>query len=307
MNDDNMAARLARNYSGDIDLLKRIIDAIPANVFFKDTDCKYQVVSHVCDLLNRREEGWTIIGKTDLEVQYDQALAKFYYEDDRKIIETRQGNRYTSEMEFYGEKYYYDIIKEPVIDESGEVIGVIGLVNDVTELVRLQEKLRIISITDHLTGVYNRTYFEQKIAELESGNSGPVSVIMCDANGLKFFNDNFGHPAGDALLKETVALIQDTVGDEGEVMRIGGDEFVIFCPGSSEDAGKSLVERLREQEKERRVGGLPISNSYGVATAATGNKIRAAFMAADRMMYAEKANAKEAYIRMLTEQLEEKP
>ena len=165
---DNLAELLAQKYYLDKEMLKIIIEAIPANVFFKDKECRYQMVSHVCDMLNGGNEEWTIIGKTDFEVQKDPELAKFYYEDDKKIIETRKGARYISEMVFNGEKYYYEITKEPVINIEGDLIGIVGLVNDITELKRLQEELRAISITDTLTGAYNRNYFEQKMIELIS-------------------------------------------------------------------------------------------------------------------------------------------
>ena len=302
MKNDNLAEHLSQKYHLNKEMLKIIIEAIPANVFFKDTDCKYQMVSHVCHMLNGGNEGWTIIGKTDFEVQHDPELAKFYYEDDRKIIETRKGNRYISEMVFNGEKYYYDIIKEPVIDVEGNLIGIIGLVNDITALKRLQEELRVISITDKLTGVYNRTYFEQKMVELMSNGFFTLSIIMCDSNGLKFFNDNFGHKKGDALLIETVCLIKEVIGDAGEVMRIGGDEFIIFCLDCSEETCKIMVDELRSKEKENHGIGLPISSSYGYTTVKGNNTdLESAIKIAEEMMYKEKARVKADYIKKLKE------
>jgi diguanylate cyclase (GGDEF)-like protein/PAS domain S-box-containing protein len=298
---DNLAAKLACN-PFDAEKLKLIIDSIPANVFFKDTDCRYQMASRVCEQLNGGDEDWTIVGKTDLEVQNDPELAKFYYEDDKKIIESREGSHYISEMVFDGEKYYYEITKEPVIDAGGNVIGVVGLVNDITELKRLQEELRLMSITDTLTGVYNRTYYEQKLAELSANRCTSLSIIMCDTNGLKFFNDTFGHQKGDALLLETVSMLNDAVGDACEIMRIGGDEFVILCPDCSEDECKVWIEEMRKQEKETKVFGLPISNAYGYA-ALKGDEynLLAALGAAEEMMYQEKALIKADYLQQLQE------
>lgn len=80
-----------------------------------------------------------------------------------------------SEMVFNGENFYYEIIKDPVIDVEGNLIGIVGLVNDITDIRRLQEELRIMSITDKLTGIYNRTYFEQKMVELMSNEYSTLS------------------------------------------------------------------------------------------------------------------------------------
>lgn len=302
MTDNYFSELLSIKYQQNKEMLKIILESIPANVFFKDTKCRYQLASHVCEMLNMGGDEWTIIGKTDLEVQKDPSLARFYYEDDKKIIRTRKGSHYISEMAFKGEKYYYEITKEPVIDFDGNLMGIIGLVIDVTELKRLQEEMRVMSITDKLTGAYNRTYFEQKLASLKESGAAGLSVIMFDANGLKFFNDKFGHGKGDALLIETVRAAREALGDAGEVMRIGGDEFIVLLYDCPEERCIEMVSRMKERERDCSVSGLPVSNSYGYA--AVKGKSRdpeSAIKLAEERMYAEKSGARDGYIQRLRE------
>ncbi|AFA48185.1 sensor domain-containing diguanylate cyclase [Acetobacterium woodii] len=292
--------KIANKYDFDLNMLKMIIESIPANVFFKDPQCRYQMVSHLCSMLSCDEEGWSIIGKTDLEVQKDPELAKLYYEDDLQIIKTRKGAHYFSEMVFGKEKYYYEIIKEPIIDGDGNLQGIVGIVNDVTELKRLEEKAHHVSITDKLTGAYNRNYYEQKIIEIPQKDNLILSVIMCDTNGLKFLNDNFGHQTGDMLLKITVSIIKNVIGDSGEVMRIGGDEFMIFCYDCPEEQCRNLIKDIREKEQDWKYFNIPISNAYGYATIRANNcDLATAVKEAEQMMYQDKEKTKESYLENL--------
>lgn len=302
MGNDTLEAFLATKYPLSIEVLRQIIEAIPANVFFKDLDCKYRMTSHICDQLNTGGEGWTIIGKTDLEVQPDADLGRFYYEDDKKIIKTRTGSHYVSKMVFGGVDYYYEITKEPVFGPEGTLLGVVGLVTDISELKRLQEKLRLLSVTDQLTGVYNRTYYQQRLAELADSGFSSLSVIMSDTNCLKFFNDGYGHRTGDELLTKTAALLKNGIGSEGEIMRVGGDEFVIFCENCTELRCRELIRGIKAAETNYTVLGCPISNSYGCATASgSGAALSNAISEAERMMYREKKLAKAAYLKALQE------
>lgn len=280
--------------------LRSIIKAIPANMFFKDTECRYQMVSKVCEMLNQGDKDWTIIGKTDLEIQTDPEIAQIYYEDDKKIIATGKGSHYVSEMEFNGIKYYFEISKEPVYDNSGCLLGIVGLVNDISEIKRLQYELYCMSFIDKLTGSYNRNYYEQKKQKYMSEAALTLSVIMCDTNCLKFVNDNFGHSKGDELLAKTAHILNEVVGDHGEVMRIGGDEFIVFCEQCSEDKCKELVGQIKDKEQEYQMMGVRLSNSYGYAALVENNiDIESAINVAEKMMYAEKKFIKPIYLSKL--------
>ena len=119
-----------------------LMDAIPANVFFKDTSCRYQMASHICQMINSGgDPNLTIFGKTDLEIQPDEKLGRKFYEEDRHIIAEGKSYDYLQAMRFGNDTYYYQITKNPVRDYDGNIIGVVGLINDMTEQIRLQNEL----------------------------------------------------------------------------------------------------------------------------------------------------------------------
>ncbi|MDO4554963.1 MAG: diguanylate cyclase [Lachnospiraceae bacterium] len=181
------------NDSYTMEDLERIFRAIPANVFFKDTLCRYQIASQVCSMLTEGDADFSIIGKTDLEVQKEPALGKQYYEEDCRLIAEGGQLKYLSEMHFGGQTYYYEIIKRAVYQPDGKILGIIGMVTDRTETIALQHQLRTISLTDALTQLHNRTFFQQYLENQITPEQLPISIIACDCNNLKYINDTFGH------------------------------------------------------------------------------------------------------------------
>lgn len=138
----------------------------------------------------------------------------------------------------------------------------------------LQEKLRSQALSDPLTGLFNRRFFEQKLEE-HSMNSAtseqPLSLLMLDLDHFKRFNDNFGHDAGDFVLKEISALLKQSVSEDEIACRLGGEELAILLPHySMEQAtefGQVLCDAVRSMHLEHK--GLSLGQlgvSIGVAT-----------------------------------------
>jgi len=91
-----------------------------------------------------------------------------------------------------------------------------------------QEKLRFLSLHDGLTGLYNRTFFDQEINRVNDYNYQSIGVISCDVDGLKFVNDTLGHSAGDEMLIQMAKILTMVYKNKGQVIRMGGDEFIIL-------------------------------------------------------------------------------
>jgi len=180
---------------------------------------------------------------------------------------------------------------EPLL-AGGEVIGVLylrGVVgaenrfrltvlteNIASALVnhRLQRGLREQTIRDPLTGLFNRRYMEETLA-LEIARAtrtgSPLSVVMCDVDHFKRFNDEFGHEAGDAVLQAVAAEMRSRFRDGDVVCRFGGEEFTIIAPGSSAGVLAKRVEAVRQAISELMVsqGGRTLGSttmSFGIAT-----------------------------------------
>jgi diguanylate cyclase (GGDEF)-like protein len=138
----------------------------------------------------------------------------------------------------------------------------------------LQEKLRSQALSDPLTGLFNRRFFEQKLTEhaMNSATSEqPLSLLMLDLDHFKRFNDNFGHDAGDFVLKEISALLKRSVGDDEIACRLGGEELAVLLPQSNmkqaTEFANTLCEAVRSLHLEYK--GLSLGQlgvSIGVST-----------------------------------------
>jgi len=180
---------------------------------------------------------------------------------------------------------------EPLL-AGGEVIGVLhlkGVVgaenrfrltvlteNIASALVnhRLQRHLREQTIRDPLTGLFNRRYMEETLA-LEiaraSRSASPLSLVMCDVDHFKRFNDEFGHEAGDAVLQAVAAEMRSRFRDGDILCRFGGEEFTIIAPGTAATDLAARVEFVRQAISELTVsqGGRMLGSttmSFGIAT-----------------------------------------
>ncbi len=282
---------LIQKYPFSPDRLRIILNAIPANVFFKDTEGRYQITSHICERLNAAGSDG-IVGKTDLDIQADAALGRKFHGEDMEIIRTGVEMHYMQEMIFDGVPYYYDISKMPVYD-GGVIVGIIGIVQDVTEHIQLQRQLREWSEIDALTGVGNRLRYNKLI---DGGGSFryPTSVVMADCNRLKTINDRYGHSGGDLMLVTTVNNIRRILADRGQMLRLGGDEFLIIIPECDEHECRSFIAQFRESESSIQIYGVPLSTSYGYSVMnSSADSLADAVKAADAYMYEEKAKYKQ--------------
>lgn len=119
---------------------------------------------------------------------------------------------------------------------------------DRTDYYKMSEDLRKISITDSLTDLYNRRFFQDRISEEieRSRRHGlPVSLIMLDIDNFKQYNDTYGHLAGDEALRLTAATIKNSVRNIDRVTRYGGEEFAVILPMTAIAAARDIAERIR--------------------------------------------------------------
>ncbi len=169
----------------------------------------------------------------------------------------------------------------------------------------LREALRLQTIRDALTGLYNRRYLEESVERelhrMERRNQ-PAGFAMMDLDHFKTFNDTFGHEGGDALLRAFGQFLREHLRKEDVACRFGGEEFcILFCECSLEETVQ-LMEKLRSQFKRLTVqhGGqhlAPVTMSVGVAAYPNhGTTVSDLIGAADSALYLAKANGRDCVV-----------
>jgi diguanylate cyclase (GGDEF)-like protein len=159
----------------------------------------------------------------------------------------------------------------------------------------------ILLYKDKLTGLYNKTFFEEELSRLDTKRQLPISLIMGDINGLKLINDAFGHSMGDSVLKKAAEIMTSSFRDEDIISRVGGDEFVILLPMTMEKTALEIVERVKKKCEKNPLEYIKINISFGVATKTSMeediNKIYK--KAEDRMYFNKLKESKEAKLSMI--------
>lgn len=268
-----------------------MLDAINENIFYKDTEGRYMLATHVCSMLNSNgDPDFTIFGKTDMEVQPDKTLGRKFYEEDMRIVKTGESLKYIQEMQFGPDVYYYEITKNPVIDDDGSVMGIVGVIKDLSELMRMQKQLEYYSITDRMTQTFNRSYYES--GKFKEGLQYPICVVMADVNNLKYYNDNYGHKEGDVLIKTIVNNIQRFLRPDDRMIRIGGDEFLLLLQNCDKAQGDAIVAQIRSAESQLKLQGIVIETAYGSSVAHQEDELKPAMVKADEEMYINKRKSK---------------
>ncbi len=158
----------------------------------------------------------------------------------------------------------------PRFNMNNEIDGLIHVVRDISARKRMEEKLQTLSITDELTGLYNRRgFFTFANQELKRSNRMKEGILLLysDLDHLKAINDGFGHEKGDQLLVKTANLLKDIFRESDIIARIGGDEFVVFSTSNTRKDIEPLQARLEkgiEDYNKKRDHIFKLSLSAGI-------------------------------------------
>ena len=157
-----------------------------------------------------------------------------------------------------------------------------------------KQNLRLLSTTDHLTGIFNRHYLEEVFkAEHHSISLHQHTLILLDIDHFKHINDVYGHLTGDAILKTVSSLLQQSVRANDCLIRWGGDEFIIFAPRTNPNQAIHIAEKIRHH-----IGGMtttlkePLTVSIGIAGSHANDTLETLLLRADKALYDAKASGR---------------
>lgn len=175
--------------------------------------------------------------------------------DDRvELMKELEENDLAKNKEFIlkkkdGTAFWASLTSTAVRDDSGRMIYYDTVLEDISERKDLEEEVKRLSITDELTGVYNRRYFNQNLPdEIRTAERwrSALSLIMIDIDDFKQYNDRYLHLEGDEVLKQTANVICHVIRKEMDwATRFGGDEFAIILPGLTTSQAAKVGERIR--------------------------------------------------------------
>ncbi|HVU44950.1 MAG TPA: GGDEF domain-containing protein, partial [Terracidiphilus sp.] len=186
------------------------------------------------------------------------------------------------------------LLKQKVLLEQAVQRRTEDLEREKAELTRAREQMRHFAEHDDLTGLWNHRIIVERLrieVERSRRENSPLSVILMDLDHFKQINDTFGHPVGDAALKELGAILLRSVRSYDWVGRYGGEEFLLILPGSNFSSARLRAEQLRMAVHATRVmsGDKPIAMtaSFGVASGFP-TDYEALIKAADTALYTAK-------------------
>jgi diguanylate cyclase (GGDEF)-like protein/PAS domain S-box-containing protein len=242
--------RAARELDETKRFLDSIIENIPISVIVKDLETfKYILVNRAFELMHDLPRS-QFLGRTVFDI-YKTDDAQRLHNHDLEAISAPDGILF-AEHEWDSLKRGKRIQATSRIvlrDSTGKAKYLIGVIDDITERRKTDQRIAFLAHHDALTGLANRTALTQKIedaAARQRRRGEPFSVLLLDLDRFKQVNDTLGHPAGDTLLTEVAARLNGLIRETDTLARLGGDEFAIVQAGETQqrEAAAGLANRI---------------------------------------------------------------
>jgi diguanylate cyclase (GGDEF)-like protein len=164
------------------------------------------------------------------------------------------------------------------------------------ELLEANRALAQAAVTDGLTGLKNHRAFQETLhsaVQMAERLQQPLSLVMFDIDHFKQFNDTFGHPAGDELLRQVAQVLRESARAYDVAARYGGEEFALLLPNTTLEQAVQVAERLRQQIRAIENPHAPVSASFGVATYRRGTPPATLVYEADAALYRAKRSGRD--------------
>jgi len=274
---------LQNKVNSDKLFLQIMLDTMPNPVFYKDIQGNYQNCndSFSKTILGISKED--IIGKSlfDLPSVIPSELAKLYHKKDQVLFDNPGTQVYEGKVKCSdGITRIFLFNKATVSDEFKNVLGIVGIMLDITELkenqIKLDEKnkeLETLSYTDALTGLLNRRRFDELFIQrirISKRYKYVLNFAIIDVDNFKLYNDNYGHYEGDNVLKVLSRTInQRLLRPDDYLFRLGGEEFGLLYHTSDEESSLQLIENIRSDVENLNIEHIN-NNDFNKVTISVG-------------------------------------
>jgi diguanylate cyclase (GGDEF)-like protein/PAS domain S-box-containing protein len=270
------------SFPGELAMLRAVMASVPDLIYVKDRQSRFLFANQGTADLMGAASGGELRGKSDFDY-YPTELAAGFYQDEQKVIQS--GVPLVSQDEHIregdGRVRWLLTTKVPFRDEAGKAIGIIGIGRNITalketetELKRARENLHFRATHDSLTSLLNREaildMLGREIARSSREHSA-TAVLLADLDHFKNVNDQFGHPVGDEVLRETARRFLRAVRTYDLVGRLGGEEFLVILGGCGAQEALARADQLRQSIEELPMpttgGPIALTISIGVLPA----------------------------------------
>lgn len=281
-------ALLASN--NDLKRFADIIDRYVATVTTKTNTIVTSVSSAYAKLSGHNKE--ELIGQKINIVKHPDTPKEIYNDMWKNIANGMQWSGELKNRHKDGSIYWIDQTIIPIKNENDMITEYMSVGTDITA----KKELETLSTTDQLTGIFNRRKLDEIISDTYNyakRYGRDVCVMMIDIDYFKRVNDTYGHPVGDTTLKSVTALLSRNIRKSDRIGRFGGEEFMVICPETDENAALILAEKLRmliDQHTFETLGNTTIS--IGVAQLRSEDTAEQWIERADKALYCAKQNGR---------------
>jgi diguanylate cyclase (GGDEF)-like protein/PAS domain S-box-containing protein/putative nucleotidyltransferase with HDIG domain len=219
---------------------------------------------------------------------YNLVIEAINHNSNEFLQNPKQQKHYIMEVEQYrkdGSTLWTEISASYRFTSNGELEMLI-VSRNIDERKKVEQERNYLNFHDHLTGLYNRRFFEAELNRLDVQRNLPMTVIVGDVNGLKLINDSFGHAKGDELLAKVGEILKSQFREDEIIARLSGDEFAIVLPKTNSGSADLILERLRRAMSNEKIADLQLSVSFGYGVKEFKDQmITAILKKAEDMMY----------------------
>lgn len=237
------------------EFLKILFEAIPYPIFFKNDEFKYiKFNSAFINILNMDKND--IYGKTAFEI-FPKEIAEIYNKKDVELFESARSQSYETKMIIPDRTTKTVIFNKAVCIVDGKKVGIVGVLQDITEIKEFEEKLKEDSIKDYITSLYNRRgieHFGNKLIRNSIRNNNGFAVLMIDIDYFKQYNDLYGHQKGDECLSNVAKEIKKSCYRTLDLVgRYGGEEFIVILTEVTKEGALDVARRINSNIKKLNI------------------------------------------------------